>query len=165
MLDAEPLQREAVAVNVTAESPVTVAVTVFVPALDPSVRVTVALPLAFVLLVAADRLPPPAVTAHATLTPDRAAELLFKTVTSNAVESVALKAPVWLLPAETAMLAGVVELAPLVLVVVLPDAAWARRVIELLPSGLQPGITAMAQIRSKETPSTEPKGAWALFKS
>src|SRR5205823_2658138 len=56
--------------NVTAVRPVIVAVAVFVPTVVPVMNFAAAFPLASVITVAGVTLPPPAVTAKATLTPD-----------------------------------------------------------------------------------------------
>src|SRR4029077_17712854 len=55
--------------NVTGVRPVTVAVAVFVPTVVPVMNFAAAIPLPSVITVAGATLPPPAVTANATLTP------------------------------------------------------------------------------------------------
>lgn len=71
--------------NVTAVRPVTVAVAVFVPVVMPVMNFAAAFPLASVDTVAGVTLPPPAVTAKATLTPDFG--LLKPSVTCTRMES------------------------------------------------------------------------------
>jgi hypothetical protein len=71
--------------NVTAVRPVTVAVAVFVPTVAPVMNLAAALPLTSVITVAGVTLPPPAVTAKATLTPD--VGLLEASVTRTRMES------------------------------------------------------------------------------
>ena len=71
--------------NVTAVRPVTVAVAVFVPTVVPVMNFAAAFPLASVITVAGVTLPPPAVTAKATLTPDFG--LLEPSVTCTRMES------------------------------------------------------------------------------
>jgi hypothetical protein len=71
--------------NVTAVRPVTVAVAVFVPTVVPVMNFAAAFPLASVITVAGVTLPPPAVTAKATLTPDLG--LLEASVTCTRMES------------------------------------------------------------------------------
>ena len=77
------------AVKVTdAEIPWTLARTVFVPALLPSVSVLCALPLAPVVVLVTLSVPPPAVTANVTGTPANATLLSSRTSTINGCASV-----------------------------------------------------------------------------
>jgi hypothetical protein len=71
--------------NVTGVRPVTVAAAVFVPTVVPVMNFAAAFPLTSVITVAGVMLPPPAVTAKATLTPDFG--LLEASVTCARMES------------------------------------------------------------------------------
>jgi len=104
----------AVALNVTGEpaSPLALAVAVLllVPAVVPRVHVTEAWPLAAVVAVAADKLPPPAVVVHETATPATPAtpapdELVTRT--TSGWPSAWPAGPAWLLPDTNAIAAGV----------------------------------------------------------
>ena len=75
-----------VAVKVIAVIPDTVAVTVFVPAVEPSVSVDEARPLAFVVTEDADSVPPPPVTANATVTPESASPFWSWTSTTKGLD-------------------------------------------------------------------------------
>src|SRR3989442_6045060 len=90
----------AVAVNTTGEPvrPFTLAVSVFVPALGPSVRITEATPLPPVTGDVNETVPPPSPTAHVTVTPDLALPCPSLTSTLCVVARVVLTEPVWLLP-------------------------------------------------------------------
>ena len=61
----------------------TVARAVCVPAFGPSVRRVLAMPLASLVRVVGDTLPPPAVTDQVTATPGSAAPALSRTITAN----------------------------------------------------------------------------------
>src|SRR3989442_9069288 len=90
----------AVAVNTTGEPvrPFTLAVSVFVPALGPSVRIAEATPLPPVTGDVNETVPPPSPTAHVTVTPDLALPCPSLTSTLCVVARVVLTEPVWLLP-------------------------------------------------------------------
>jgi hypothetical protein len=86
--------------------PFTVALTVFAPAVVPVVRVDDAIPDAFVELDAAERFPPPPVTAQSIVT--EGTTLLFESLTTT-VKGLVRALPavaIWALPAETAMEEG-----------------------------------------------------------
>ena len=81
----------AVAVNVIGVAmPEAVAVTVFVPVVEPRVSVDSARPLAFVVTLVAESVPPPAVTANATVTPERASPFWSRTSTMNGSDKAVL---------------------------------------------------------------------------
>ena len=89
----------AVAVNVmVVETPDTSAVTVFVPADEPRVRVVWARPFVPVLTEAVDREPPPAVTANVTVTPDNPSPFWSRTSTTKGLDNSLLTTSDWLLP-------------------------------------------------------------------
>jgi hypothetical protein len=96
-----------VAVNVTGEpeSPDTVAVSVFVPAVVPRVQeVTAAIPEEFVdTVVEGRRDPPPDATAKVTAVPDTGLPPESVTMTDGAIATAEPAVAVWLLPAFTAM--------------------------------------------------------------
>jgi len=71
--------------NVTGVRSATVAVAILVPAINPVMNFAAAFPLASVITVAGVTVPPPAVTANATLTPDLG--LFEGSVTSTRMES------------------------------------------------------------------------------
>jgi len=97
-----------VALNVTGEpeSPVEVAVTVFVPAVGPSVKVEEALPSELVVVLVTERDPPPAVTANVTLTPLTGLLLASLTITTKGLDSAVPTVPLWPLPEKKAILAA-----------------------------------------------------------
>jgi hypothetical protein len=66
---------------------VEVAVTVFVPATNPNVRVVEAFPSEPVVVLVTDRDPPPEVTENATLTPLTGLLLASLTITTNGLAS------------------------------------------------------------------------------
>ena len=88
----------AVAEKVTGASPSTVAVTVLVPASLPSISRVAARPLSSVVAVAADSVPPPAVTENDTGTSARGAPAGSSTETTNGSASCTLAVPSWLSP-------------------------------------------------------------------
>jgi hypothetical protein len=100
----------AVAVNVTGDpaSPLTLAVAVllFVPAVVPIVQVTDACPLASVVDVVADRVPPPAVVTHETATPGTPAPAEVVTRATSGWASAWPTVPVWALPDAKAIADG-----------------------------------------------------------
>jgi hypothetical protein len=82
------IANDPVALKATGDSPVDVAVTVFVPVVGPNVRVVDALPSVPVEAEEADNDPPPAVTANVTLTPLTGLLLASLTITTNGLASV-----------------------------------------------------------------------------
>ena len=79
-----------VALKVTAVTPVTRAATVLSPGASPSVSRVCARPLLFVVALAGETLPPPAVTANLTVTPDTGSS--FSSITST-TSGLASRAP------------------------------------------------------------------------
>jgi hypothetical protein len=79
----------AVAENVTGEpiSPGTLASTVWVPGVGPSVHSTLARPLLRVVVLASESLPPPEVTCHETVTPRAGEPSLLRTCTTSGSRS------------------------------------------------------------------------------
>ena len=98
-----------VALNVTGDPdrPVDVAVTVFVPAVVPSVSVVEAFPFDPVMAEVADREPPPAVMLNATLTPLTGFPLASFTITTRGLGSTVPTVPFWLSPESIVILDAV----------------------------------------------------------
>jgi hypothetical protein len=80
-----------------------VAVTVLVPAVEPSVRVLNACPLESEETCEAESNPPPAVTANATLTPETAVPFASVTLTTNGAAKGCPAVPLWLFPLSAVM--------------------------------------------------------------
>ena len=92
----------AVAANVTGfpKRPAAAAVSVFPPAVVPSVQLpTVARPNTFVVVVPPVTLPPPVATANVTETPETGLLFTSRTITDGAVVTAVPAVAVWLFPA------------------------------------------------------------------
>ena len=87
-------------VKIAGSLPVIVAVSVFAPAVVPSVQLpTVAIPDAFVVATAPVSSPPPDATANVTDTPSTGLSFASRTSTLGAVATAAPATAVWLFPA------------------------------------------------------------------
>jgi len=160
-------------VNVIGEPvrPETLAVTVFDPAAAPSLSEVDAVPCAPVAADAGVTVPPPAVTANATVTPETGFMFASITVTTNGLVNVAPTDPLWLLPdvmticvaAPTAVLSAPCETQSLiVLAFASRDVVSAPSCVYMLPpdcvfwtSTLEPGLlgTTSAAELEKLTPN------------